>query len=175
MVSKMKRVTFIELLYNFLILIICEGLLCSLCYHSIQLRKYLACSICILGLISNCFLIFKMCLFPFWQHFKPVRFIDREYISATVSKKESNAFLAGRGSDTYRIVAYYTEHNTTYIFRDEFYYGDRLFAQRIKNIIENEDLPKIDVIVEKGNMKKYKMKSCEYIVNLKYDFPEYFM
>ncbi len=37
-------------------------------------------------------------------------------------------------------------------------------------IIENEDLPPISIVIEKNNRKKYKMKSCEYIINLKNDF-----
>lgn len=98
-----------------------------------------------------------------------------DIISATVSKLDSEILLGYQGTDTYRIVAYYNKHNTTYIFKDEFCYNDQFFARRIKKIIENEELPKINIIVEKNNMKKYKMKSCEYVFNLKYDFPEYFM
>ena len=148
---------------------------CLLLYYSMQFKVNLFSSICIFVGIVICILIFKMYLFPFWKHLKPVNFVDSDLIFATISKLDSRVFLTTTGTATYRIVAYYNKDNTTYVFKDEFYYNDSFFAKGIKNIIENEDIPKIDVIIEKGNMKKYKMKSCEYIVNLKYDFPEYFM
>lgn len=175
MVSKMNLVTFMELFFCFFCEMVIGCMLCHLFYLSIQLKKYLFSSICIIGLMIMCVLIFKICLFPFWKHFKPVNFIDRDIISATVNKKESEVILGNRGPDIYRIVAYYNEHSTTYIFKDVFYYNDRLFAKCIKKIIENEELPQINIVIEKNNMKKYKMKSCEYIYNLKYDFFEYFI
>ena len=175
MVSKMNRVTFMWELFYFFYEMIILCMLCLLFYLSIQLKKYLFCSICIIGFVIMCVLLFKICLFPFWKHFKPVKFMDRDIITATVNKKESEVILGIRGPDIYRIVAYYNAQGTTYIFEDEFYYNDRLFAQRIKKIIENEELPPINIVIEKNNMKKYKMKSCEYIFNLKYDFFGYFI
>lgn len=171
MVSKMNRVTFIQLLFYFCLDLAIGCMLCYICYYAFIIKKYFICSICFLSLTIMCTLMFKICLSPFWKHFKPIKFKDMDIISANISKMESKVILADRGADVYRIIAYYSKNNNTYIFKDEFYYNDKKFAKRIKMIIENEELPQIHIMVEKNNINKYKIKSCEYIVDLSRNFP----
>lgn len=138
-------------------------------------KKYLLCAICLLGLSAICFLIYKMFCIPFWLHFKPIKFNEIDIISGKISSIESKVIIAARGADVYKIVAYFYANNSTYVFKDEFYYNDSLFASRIKKIMENEELPDILILIEKDNIKKYKMKGCEYVIDLKYKFPQYFI
>ena len=171
MVYKMNRVTFMQLLFYFFLDVLIGYMFCYIFYNAIIIKNYLISIIAVLGLILMCILLFKICLLPFWKHFKPVKFRKMEVISANLSRTESGVVLADRGADVYRIVAYYYTDSTTFIFKDEFYYNDSKVAKRIKRIIKNEELPKINIMVEKNNLNKYKMKSCEYIVDLNQSFP----
>lgn len=174
MVSKMNRVTIFQLLFYLGIEGFLVYMIYLLFYEASLLKNYFICISCFVTLIALCVIMYKIIIYPFWIHFKLIKFEEVDIIYAKIDKLETKVVLADRGADIYKIVAYYNDDGTTYVFKDVFYYNDPLFAKRINKIIEHENLPEIDILIERSNKRKYKIKGCEYFVNLKYMFSHYF-
>ncbi len=176
MVYKMNRITVIQLIIYLLWGILILAIISSVLYESLKISKYFISILCICFIPIMILLLYKMCFKPFYIHFCLKNINDIEIITAEINKDESQILIpVNRSAELYKISTTYYDNGEIYVFEDMFFYNDHSYAKCIKRIFENEKLPPITVFVEKNNRRRYKMKSCEYISELKQLFPEYFM